>query len=243
LDRAEHRHSHGRIRAEPVPRPQRIPLSDITCNHKEEKGSGMMEPYAATIVGAGPAGLSAAAQAAACGMSHVLLERTGQLADTQVKYQKGKFVMATPDILPLRSTLSFEAGSREEVLAAWSREAQRLGINIRYNMEVKGVTGTAGDFVVQLADGNTVRTACIVLAIGLQGHLRQLTVPGADQWDKLQYQLDDPDEYADEVIVVIGAGDSAIENAVALTKQNEVYVVNRGDDFARAKDGNLALIT
>src|SRR5215510_7978960 len=203
----------------------------------------MTKPYAVTIVGAGPAGLSAAAQAAACGMSHVLLERTSHLADTQVKYQKGKFVMATPDILPLRSTLSFEAGSREEGLAAWSRDAERLGINIRYNTEVKGVTGTAGDFVVQLADGNTVRTACIVLAIGLQGNLRQLTVPGADQWDNLQYQLDDPDEYADEVIVVIGAGDSAIENAVALTKQNEVYVVNRGDDFARAKDGNLALIT
>ncbi|MFQ5468307.1 MAG: cyclic nucleotide-binding domain-containing protein, partial [Kiloniellaceae bacterium] len=56
------------------------------------------------------------------------------------------------------------------------------------------------------------------------------------------YQLDDPEEYEAETIVVIGAGDAAIENAVALVKQNDVVIVNRKDEFARAKDGNRALI-
>ncbi|MGH8090980.1 MAG: cyclic nucleotide-binding domain-containing protein, partial [Rudaea sp.] len=36
----------------------------------------------------------------------------------------------------------------------------------------------------------------------------------------------------------IGAGDAAIENAVALAKQNNVVIVNRKDEFARAKKGN-----
>jgi thioredoxin reductase len=76
-----------------------------------------------------------------------------------------------------------------------------------------------------------------VLGIGLQGNIRKLGVPGEDL-EYVQYQLDDPDEYSGETIVVIGAGDAAIENATALAKQNNVVIVNRRDEFARAKKGN-----
>ena len=55
------------------------------------------------IIGAGPAGLSAASRAAQLGLSHVLLEKTDHLSDTIFKYQKGKRVLATPDRLDLRS--------------------------------------------------------------------------------------------------------------------------------------------
>lgn len=78
----------------------------------------------------------------------------------------------------------------------------------------------------------------MVLAIGLQGNPRKLGVPGEDQ-PFVQYQLDDPDEYQNESIMVVGAGDSAIENALALARQNKVSLINRRDEFARAKEGNL----
>lgn len=41
---------------------------------------------------------------------------------------------------------------------------------------------------------------------------------------------------------MIGAGDSAIENAVALAEHNEVIIVNRRGEFARAKERNATLI-
>ena len=75
----------------------------------------------------------------------------------------------------------------------------------------------------------------------MQGNPRQLGVEG-DNAPFVQYQLDDPDEYNGEPIVVVGAGDAAIENAVALATNNKVYIVNRKDEFARAKEGNLNLI-
>ena len=59
----------------------------------------------------------------------------------------------------------------------------------------------------------------------------------------MQYTLDDPDEFSRETIVVVGAGDAAIENAIALARNNTVIIVNRRDEFARAKEGNLSLIT
>ncbi|HBF96917.1 MAG TPA: hypothetical protein DDW95_00070, partial [Alphaproteobacteria bacterium] len=202
----------------------------------------MGEHYKVAIVGSGPGGLSAAGHAAATGVSHVLLEQTDHLSDTIYKYQKGKLVMATPDILPLRSDMSFAMGIREDILRTWDEETAKHEVNVRYKAEVTAISGSKGDFTLTLGNGDTLTCEFVVFAIGLQGNLRKMGVDGEDrEW--IQYQLDDPDEYADETIVVVGAGDAAIENAVALSKQNNVVIVNRRDEFARAKQGNNSLIT
>ena len=201
----------------------------------------MSEKFQIAIVGSGPGGLSAAGRAAENGLSHVLLERTDHLSDTIFKYQKGKHVMATPDVLPLRSSNSFQAGTREAVLGAWDDETRDLGVNVRMETEVTAIEGTQGEFKLTLGGSETIEAENVILAIGLQGNLRQMGVPGED-WDRVQYQLDDPDEYEVERIVVVGAGDAAIENAVALAAHNQVSIVNRRGEFARAKDGNVALI-
>ncbi len=201
----------------------------------------MAEHYQVAIVGSGPCGMSAGGRASEQNMSHVVLERTDHLSDTIYKYQKGKHVMATPDILPLRSSMAFDAGTREAILGKWDEQTDKLGVNVRYNAEVTEISGEKGSFTLTLKNGETFTAEHVVLGIGLQGNLRKLACPGGD-WEGVQYQLDDPDEYEGENIVVIGAGDAAIENAVALAKNNNVYIINRRDEFARAKDGNRNLI-
>ena len=202
----------------------------------------MDEHYTVAIVGSGPGGLSAGGRAAQLGVSHILLEKADHAADTVYKYQKGKLVMATPDILPLRSDFSFEYGVREDVLRTWDEQLEAHNVNIRYNAEVIGIQGGADGFEITLRGGAAITADKVVLAIGLQGNLRKLEVPGAEAVTHVQYQLDDPEEYERETIVVIGAGDAGIENAVALAKQNDVILVNRQDEFARVKAGNLSLI-
>ena len=189
------------------------------------------------IIGSGPGGLSAACRAAESNLPHILLEASPHISATVYRYQKSKFVMAEPSVLPLRSPLPFTAGSREEVLSRWAHRADELKVNIRYRSEVKQLTGHRGAFALTLADGTQVHAENVVLAIGLQGNIRKLGVPGEDL-PVVQYQLDDPDEYRDEVIVLVGAGDAAIENALALIKQNRVILVNRKGEFSRAKDAN-----
>ena len=85
------------------------------------------------IVGSGPAGLSAAAHAAAKGMNHVLLEKTDHLSDTIYKYQKGKHVMATPSHLVLRADLDFDAGKREAILDTWNRQIADHKVTVQLN--------------------------------------------------------------------------------------------------------------
>tara|TARA_R110002073_G_scaffold2938_4_gene19386 strand:+ start:164753 stop:167176 length:2424 start_codon:yes stop_codon:yes gene_type:complete len=194
------------------------------------------------VLGSGPAGLSAAARAAELGVSHVLLEASDHLALTIQRYQKGKHVMAEPGFLPLRSGIDFDAGTRENILENWYEGAKKHKVNVAFRAEVSTITGQSGAFTIRTQSGDSYQAKTIVLAIGVQGNPRLLGVPGQEA-AFVQYQLDDPDEYSEETIVVVGAGDAAIENAVALARDNRVYIVNRRDEFARAKEGNLTRIT
>ncbi len=202
----------------------------------------MAERYRIAIIGSGPGGISAAARAAELKVRHVLLEAAPQLSNTIFRYQKGKHVMDEPGVLPLRSPLPFKAGSREAILNAWNEGIKRLGVDVRYSHEVTRIKrNEAGLFEISCANGAAFEAERVVLAVGMQGNLRKLGIPG-ENLPHVQYQLDDPDEYGGETIVVVGAGDAAIENAIALMRQNTVIIINRKDEFSRAKKGNEALI-
>ncbi len=194
------------------------------------------------IIGSGPAGLSAAGHCAELGISHILLEAQDHLADTIYKYQKGKHVMAEPSVLGLRSPVSFAAGKRENILEQWNQEMVKLGTKIQFGAKVVGITGSKGSFRVELANSEIINAEHVILAIGLQGNLRTLGVSG-DHFPNIQYQLDNPQEYKGETIIVVGAGDAGIENALALAQaDNRVILINRDEEFTRCKEGNLSLV-
>ena len=206
------------------------------------------DSYRIAIIGAGPAGLSAAGRAArldaesgASSPTHILLEGFGVHAKTVQRYQKGKHVMAEPGFLDLRSDMHFVAGAREQILGQWQEDLQKTGANIRFGAEVKSIEGDKGNFSIALTDGSAIAAESVVLAIGLEGNPRKLGVEGQDL-ARVQYQLDDTKEYNEEKILVVGAGDAAIENAIALAEQNQVWILNRRDEFSRAKEGNLNAI-
>jgi thioredoxin reductase len=226
--------------------------------------------FKVAIIGSGPAGLSAAARAAALGLDHVLLEKTDHLSDTIYKYQKGKHVMATPSNLVLRSDIDFEAGKREAILGLWDEQISGHKVNVKYHAEAKAIRGSgdpipgsvqqivtrgrdgtksvkelqrhAGPYAIALTNGEVVMAENVVLAIGTQGNPNLMRCPGADL-PHVQYQLDDPTEYVDEHIVIVGTGDAGIENARGLAEdpaqRNTVSILNRGTEFPTAKDANV----
>jgi len=205
-------------------------------------GRRVAEKFRIAILGSGPAGLSAAAHAAKRGISHILLEKTDHLSDTIYKYQKGKHIMATPSQLVLRADFEFEAGKREKTLTTWNEAAANLAVNVRYNAEVKSISGEKGDFTLNLTNGDSVQAETVIFAIGTQGNPNTLRCEGASL-PHVQYTLDDPAEYVDEHIVVSGSGDAGIENALGLAadpaQANVVTILNRSADFAKAKDANV----
>ena len=195
------------------------------------------------IIGSGPGGLGAASRAKELGSKHVLLEAQDHASDTLFKYQKGKHVMSEPGVLPLRCGLPFVGGKRETILDEWNQAIQAQGINIQYQKKVTAISRESKDhpFIVVCEDGSSYTSRTVILAIGLQGNVRKLGVPG-ESLPFVQYTLSDPEEFKDESIIVIGGGDAAIENALALAKQNHVTLMNRDEEFVYCKEANRNLI-
>lgn len=200
----------------------------------------MAENYDIVIIGSGPAGLGAATSAAKQKLSHVLIEKA-EIANTIYDYQLRKHVMAEPSKLPLRANAPFVAGSRESVLEAWNNALTDCSVNLQ-KRDVSRIqkTGSAG---FEIYCGKDLFCACkhVVLAMGVQGSPRTLGVPG-ENLPHVAYTLADPDAFEGKNIVVVGAGDAGIENALALAEKNRVSLVNRSDSFPRVKDGNVALV-
>ncbi|WP_339689218.1 cyclic nucleotide-binding domain-containing protein [uncultured Parasphingorhabdus sp.] len=203
------------------------------------------DKFRVVIIGSGPAGMSAAGRAAQLKLKHVLLEKTDHLSDTIYKYQKGKHVMATPSQLVLRSDMDFDAGKREAILGKWDEQTAGHGVNVMYKAEPVKIEGDEGNFTITLKSGDVVQAETIVMAIGTQGNPNLMRCPGGDN-KLVQYQLDDPGEYYDEHITVIGSGDAGIENALGLAadaaQNNVVTILNRSAEFARAKKANVKLL-
>lgn len=197
-----------------------------------------MEQVEVAILGAGPGGLSAATNAAHHGIPHILIEKR-EVGNTVFDYQLRKHVMAEPAKLPLRAKVGFRAGTREQVLEGWNAAVRDHGVNLQKG-EVNKVERQGDGFVVSYS-GKQVRARHVVLAIGCQGSPRKLGVPGEDH-PHVAYTLSDPDAFSGRDIIVVGAGDAAIENALALSQKNRVVLINRSDEFSRAKDGNAAAI-
>ena len=129
----------------------------------------MSERLKVAVVGAGPGGISAAAHAAELGLRHVLLEATDKHADTIQKYQKGKHVMAEPGVLPLRSPVGFEAGTREVILGEWERGLAATKTDVHYRGRVDKIEGAKGDFKLTLGSGDVINAEHVILGIGVNG--------------------------------------------------------------------------
>ena len=85
------------------------------------------------IIGAGPAGLSAAAAATREGLNYLVVEK-GLIADTIYRYPVGRTVFSTPDELELREGVlrpCREKPTREELLSHYVRFALDANLRIR----------------------------------------------------------------------------------------------------------------
>ena len=189
------------------------------------------------IVGAGPAGFSASLQAKANNLKCVTLEQDS-LGGCVFQYPRGKVVMTSPAQLPLFGRVHFKNTTKEELLEFWIDVERKTGVKINYRERVNSITSIDGGFLVA-TPYSEYRTRNVLLAIGRRGTPRKLNVPGEDL-PKVVYRMIDPEQYANQSVIVVGGGDSAIEAAVAISEiaNTNVILSYRGKAFDRAKAGN-----
>ena len=195
------------------------------------------------IVGGGPAGLSAAIEAAKRGWRYVVLERAS-VASTVRSFPPGKKVYAEPRSLPNRSELDVETDrDKDEFLELVRTAVAKHELKVKEGADVSRVRKVGDDtFEIDVKGGASFRARNVIIAVGRQGQPRLLDVPGADLSTKVTYRFHTVEDYRDKKVLVVGGGNSAIEAALMLRDSNEVTLSYRGDNFYRAKEENRQLL-
>jgi thioredoxin reductase/Pyruvate/2-oxoacid:ferredoxin oxidoreductase delta subunit len=189
------------------------------------------------VVGAGPAGLATAFGLQQTGLRYRILDQ-GSVGGTIANFPRQKLVMTEAVKLPLAGKVGSRVISKERLLETIQTAITQNGIQVEEGVKVEGIDGDDGAFVVRTSAG-PVAAKKVVLATGRRGTPRKLDVPGEEQ-TKVTYALVDPDQYRGQKVLVVGAGDSALEAATQLAEQAhaEVTLSYRGDAFARAREAN-----
>lgn len=177
--------------------------------------------YDTIIIGSGPAGLTAAIYTKRAQLSALVVEKdymgTGQIAVTErVDNYPG---------LPGISGCDLGEGFR--------KHAEELGAEF-FNGEVKGIEQDGKNRRVSFSDGGSQTAKTLIYAAGTS--YRRLGVDG-DKKQRVSYcAVCDGAFYKDKTVAVIGGGDTALGDALYLSKlAGMVYLVHRRSEFRANK--------
>lgn len=181
--------------------------------------------YEVTIVGAGPAGLSAATYAASEGLTTLLIEQAA------IGGQAGSSSL-------IRNYLGFPRGiSGPELASRAYQQAWLFGTDLLYGTTVESMTREDDWLQVRLVDGQQVKTRTVIIATGMQ--YRELGIPSLDGLVGAGVfygaAMAEAPALAGENVFVVGGGNSAGQAALHLGKYAaNVTMVVRGQSFAES---------
>ncbi|HYI12046.1 MAG TPA: FAD-dependent oxidoreductase [Thermoanaerobaculia bacterium] len=190
------------------------------------------------IVGAGPSGLSAAAEAAARGLTCVVLEKEESLGGSLLHYPRRKMVLLQPVEIAPGITLDRDEYAKEHLLELFETLVVQKGLDVRFGAAAEAIARDGDTFVIRTSRGEH-RTRAVVLALGRRGTPRRLDIPG-EELPKVMYRLMDAESYRNQRLLVVGGGDSAVEAAIGLALQpgNRVTLSYRREKLVRIKKKN-----
>lgn len=199
-----------------------------------KKDHGAM--YDLIVVGAGPAGISAALKAKMLKLNAIILEQDS-LGGTVYTFPRSKIVMTAPMDIPLHGKLKLYETSKSELLDLWNTVLTKNSITVKERSKVETIVNDSGNFKITTLTGEQYTANKVLLAIGRRGTPRKLNIPGEES-EKVAYRLLEPEVIEGKNIIVVGGGDSAIESALLLADKNKVTLSYRSEAFSRLKPDN-----
>ena len=180
----------------------------------------MNNHYDAIIIGAGPAGLTAGIYLSRARVKTLILNE-GTVGGQMVLTHE---IANYPGV---------ESISGYQLAMIMKKQAVSFGCEIKSNIIVKDID--TGDKIksIILSDGTKYTSDAIIITTG--GRSRTIGVPGEEKLKGrgISYCATcDGDFFTDKEIVVVGGGNSALEEAVSLTKYaSKVTIVHQFDHF------------
>ena len=176
------------------------------------------------IIGGGPAGLTAGLYATRGGLNNVVMFDMGLL---------GGQITGSSEIENYPGQSSLMTGM--ELMESWPEQCQKFGLK----HEVKQVSKVAKEneiFTLSIPDGSTYEAKSVLLATGSVP--RRAGFKGEDKFFGRGISTCatcDGFFYKGKEVALIGGGDSALEEAIYLSKMcSKVYLVHRRDTYRAA---------
>src|SRR5688572_2508547 len=190
------------------------------------------------IVGAGAAGLAAAARAQSLGLRAVVVD-ANHAVETVYTMTKGKILFAEPETIPNESLMWFEECTKEQLLQKWSQQIRELGLDVREFEKVVDVK-RKGRLLEVITQKQKYLARRVILAVGKAGNPRKAGVKGElEHGAKIAHRLLDPADFAGRKLLVYGGGDVALEATLALADTNEVTLVTIDEQLTYPKKRNV----
>lgn len=183
-----------------------------------------MENYDLAIIGGGPAGLAAGIYAARAELNAVIVE----------KYTPGGQMATTSDIANYPGFAEpVDAATLANTMAA---QAKNLGAKI-ITKSVNKIEKTEDGFVLSARRGEILSAKSLILALGAEPS--ELGIPGEKEFRGMGVSycaVCDGAFFRDRTCVVVGGGDTAVNDAIYLSKIcKQVYLIHRRDELRAAK--------
>ena len=176
--------------------------------------------YDAIILGAGPAGLTAGIYLSRAKLKTLILDE-GTVGGQMVLTHE---IANYPGV---------ESISGYQLAGIMKKQAKNFGCVIKSNISVHLIELEGEVKSISLSDGTTYTSNSIILTPG--GRSRTLGVPGEDRFKGkgISYCATcDGDFFTGKEIIAVGGGNSALEEAVSLTKYaSKVTIVHQFDHF------------
>ncbi len=190
------------------------------------------------IIGAGPAGLSAAVTARELGLRYVVLEQ-GEFGGAIRHYPRQKLILTRPMDLPGYGRIDRRTLLKEDLIDIFERVVRDNQLRIDTGERVDGIERLADSGFAVHTCSRTLSAQRVLLTVGRRGTPRRLEIPGEDL-EKVSYNLVDPELYSGRRLLVVGGGDSAVEAACSLAEQpgTTVTLAYRGEHFSRPRSQN-----
>lgn len=181
------------------------------------------QPYDLIIVGGGPGGLSAGIYAMRAALRTVLIEKG--VAGGQVTMSD-----------EVENYPGFVHAGGAELAMKFVEHAESYGLEMR-NQEVREIEPGLDWHRVHLDDGQVLPAHAVIMATG--GSPRKLGIPGEDDYygKGVSYcAVCDGFFFKDKTVIVVGGGDTAMEEALYLAKlAQKVYIAHRRDELRASK--------